>query len=82
MSITHTCLKTNTTFRLRLIQSSKIIMNREQLIGDYVEAMIDTMTPEIRTELLYDFMVDMFEEYTLEEMKSEAEYNFPHLLSD
>ena len=57
-------------------------MNREQLIGDYVEAMIDTMTPEDRTELLYDFMVDMFEEYTLEEMKSEAEYNFPHLLCD
>ena len=57
-------------------------MNREQLIGDYVEAMIDTMTPEDRIELLYDFMVDMFEEYTLEEMKSEAEYNFPHLLSD
>ena len=64
------------------MQSSKIIMNREQLIGDYVEAMIDTMTPEDRTELLYDFMVDMFEEYTLEEMKSEAEYNFPHLLCD
>jgi len=64
------------------MQSSKIIMNREQLIGDYVEAMIDTMSAEIRTELLYDFMVDMFEEYTLEEMKSEAEYNFPHLLCD
>jgi len=64
------------------MQSSKIIMNREQLIGDYVEAMIDTMAPEDRTELLYDFMVDMFEEYTLEEMKSEAEYNFPHLLCD
>ena len=57
-------------------------MNREQLIGDYVEAMIDTMTPEDRIELLYDFMVDMFEEYTLEEMKSEAEYNCPHLLCD
>ena len=57
-------------------------MNREQLIADYVEAMIDTMTPEDRIELLYDFMFDMFEEYTLEEMKSEAEYNFPHLLSD
>ena len=57
-------------------------MNREQLIGDYVEAMIDTMTPEDRIELLYDFMFDMFEEYTLEEMKSEAEYNFPHLLCD
>ena len=57
-------------------------MNREQLIADYVEAMIDTMTPEDRIELLYDFMVDMFEEYTLEEMKSEAEYNFPHLLCD
>ena len=57
-------------------------MNREQLIADYVEAMIDTMSAEIRTELLYDFMVDMFEEYTLEEMKSEAEYNFPHLLCD
>ena len=57
-------------------------MNREQLIADYVEAMIDTMTPEDRIELLYDFMFDMFEEYTLEEMKSEAEYNFPHLLCD
>ena len=64
------------------MQTSSNIMNREQLIGDYVEAMIDTMTPEDRTELLYDFMVDMFEEYTLEEMKSEAEYNFPHLLCD
>ena len=64
------------------MQSSKIIMNREQLIADYVEAMIDTMSAEIRTELLYDFMIDMFEEYTLEEMKSEAEYNFPHLLCD
>ena len=64
------------------MQTSTNIMNREQLISDYVEAMIDTMTPEDRIELLYDFMVDMFEEYTLEEMKSEAEYNFPHLLSD
>ena len=64
------------------MQTSSNIMNREQLIGDYVEAMIDTMAPEDRTELLYDFMVDMFEEYTLEEMKSEAEYNFPHLLCD
>ena len=64
------------------MQTSSTIMDREQLISDYVEAMIDTMTPEDRTELLYDFMVDMFEEYTLEEMKSEAEYNFPHLLCD
>ena len=64
------------------MQTSSNIMNREQLIGDYVEAMIDTMSAEIRTELLYDFMVDMFEEYTLEEMQSEAEYNFPHLLCD
>ena len=57
-------------------------MDREQLIGDYVEAMIDTMTSEDRTELLYDFMIDMFKEYTLEEMKFEAKYNFPHLLCD
>ena len=57
-------------------------MNREQLIGDYVEAMIDTMTSEDRTELLYDFMIDMFKEYTLEEMNFEAEYNFPHLLDN
>ena len=64
------------------MQTSSNIMDREQLISDYVEAMIDTMSAEIRTELLYDFMVDMFEEYTLEEMKSEAEYNFPHLLCD
>ena len=64
------------------MQSSKIIMNREQLIGDYVEAMIDTMTSEDRTELLYDFMIDMFKEYTLEEMNFEAEYNFPHLLDN
>ena len=64
------------------MQTSTNIMDKDQLINDYVEAMIDTMTPEDRTELLYDFMVDMFEEYTLEEMKSEAEYNFPHLLSD
>ena len=66
----------------KLMQTSTNIMDKDQLINDYVEAMIDTMTPEDRTELLYDFMVDMFEEYTLEEMKSEAEYNFPHLLSD
>ena len=64
------------------MQTSSNIMNREQLIGDYVEAMIDTMAPEDRIELLYDFMFDMFEAYTLKEMISEAEYTFPHLLSD
>ena len=64
------------------MQTSSNIMDREQLIGDYVEAMIDTMTSEDRTELLYDFMIDMFKEYTLEEMNFEAEYNFPHLLDN
>jgi len=64
------------------MQTSINIMDKDQLINDYVEAMIDTMTSEDRTELLYDFMIDMFKEYTLEEMNFEAEYNFPHLLDN
>ena len=64
------------------MQTSTNIMDKDFIIHQYIQERIDDMNPQDRLAMLYDFMVDSYENYTIEEVKEEVEEHYPHLLND
>ena len=64
------------------MQTSSNIMDKDQLINDYVTEVIDGMDLDGCLALLKDYMVESYEDYTIEEIKEEVEEYYPHLLED
>ena len=56
------------------------IINRDELINDYVQEVIDGMDLKDCLAVLHDYMVNSYSDYTLEEIKEEVEEYYPHLL--
>lgn len=55
-------------------------MDKDQLINDYVQEVIDGMDLKDCLAVLHDYMVNSYSDYTLEEVKEEVEEYYPHLL--
>ena len=66
----------------KLMQTSTNIMDKDQLINEYVQEVIDGMDLKDCLAVLHDFMTDSYKDYTIEEIKEEVEEYYPHLLSD
>ena len=64
------------------MQTSTNIMDKDQLINDYVTEVIDGMDLKDCLALLHDFMTDSYKDYTIEEVKEEVNEYYPHLLDD
>ena len=64
------------------MQTSTNIMDKDQLINEYVQEVIDGMDLDGCLALLKDYMVESYEDYTIEEIKKEVEEYYPHLLED
>ena len=64
------------------MQTSSNIMDKDQLINDYVTEVIDGMDLKDCLTVLHDFMTDSYKDYTIEEVKEEVEEYYPHLLDD
>ena len=57
-------------------------VNREQLISDYADIVIDNMTVEDMQSMLYDFMTEDFDRLPTEQLISEVQEVYPDLLQD
>ena len=55
-------------------------MDKDQLINDYVQEVIDGMDLKDCLAVLHDYMTTSYSEYTLEEVKEEVKEYYPHLL--
>ena len=55
-------------------------MDKDQLINDYVQEVIDGMDLDDCLAVLHDYMTNSYSDYTLEEIKEEVEEYYPHLL--
>ena len=64
------------------MQISTNIMDKDQLTKLYIEEVIDGMDLDGCLALLKDYMVESYEDYTIEEIKKEVEEYYPHLLED
>ena len=70
------------TFTSKYMSSQTNIMDKDQLINDYVTEVIDGMDLKDCLAVLHDFMTDSYKDYTIEEVKEEVEEYYPHLLED
>ena len=57
-------------------------MNREQLQDAYINEIIDGMDIKDMMALLYDLMEKEMDIYSYEELKTEVEEYYPHLLEE
>ena len=57
-------------------------MDKNQLINDYVQELIDGMDLNDCLAILYDIMTDSYKYYTIEEIKEEVNEYYPHLLNE
>ena len=64
------------------MQTSTNIMDKDQLINEFVTELIDGMDLKDCLAVLHDFMTDSYKDYTIEEVKYEVEEYYPHLLDD
>ena len=64
------------------MQTSSNIMDKDQLINDYVQEVIDGMDLKDCLAVLHDFMTDSYKDYTIEEIKEEVNEYYPHLLDE
>ena len=64
------------------MQTSTNIMDKDQLINDYVTEVVDGMDLKDCLAMLHDFITDSYRDYTIEEIKEEVEAYYPHLLED
>ena len=64
------------------MSSQTNIMDKVQLTKLYIKEVIDGMDLNDCLALLEDYMVESYEDYTIEEIKEEVEEYYPHLLED
>ena len=57
-----------------------MIMDRETLMDSYIDAIIDGMDHKSMYHYVRDNLMDHLKEYTDEELKTEVEDYYPHLL--
>ena len=54
------------------MSSQTNIMNKDQLINDYVTEVVDGMDLKDCLAMLHDFITDSYKDYTIEEIKEEV----------
>ena len=58
------------------------IINRDELQASYINQVLDDMDIKDMMAILYDYMDVEFDKYSVDELLTEVEYNYPHLLED
>jgi hypothetical protein len=57
-------------------------MNRSELQDQLIQQMLDDMDIKTMMAMLYDVMDESYDKYSDEELKTEVEEYYPHLLED
>jgi|TARA_Y100000287_G_scaffold132212_1_gene107270 hypothetical protein len=65
-----------------MTQTNDKIIDRDALQDAYINEMIDSMDLKDLMALVYDMMSVEFDKYSVDELLTEVEYNYPHLLED
>ena len=63
-----------------MTQTTDNIIDRDELQDNLIEQMIDDMDLKTMAALLYDYMNDSYDKYTVDELIEEVEEYYPHLL--
>ena len=59
-----------------------LLMNRSELQDDLITQMLDDMDLKTMASLLYDYMNDSYDKYTVDELIEEVKEYYPHLLEE
>ena len=65
-----------------MTETNDQIIDRDTLQDAYINEMIDSMDLKDLMALVYDMMSVEFDKYSVDELLTEVEYNYPHLLED
>ena len=65
-----------------MTETNDQIIDRDTLQDAYINEMIDSMDIKDLMALVYDMMSVEFDKYSVDELLTEVEYNYPHLLED
>ena len=63
-----------------MTETTDNIIDRDELQDNLIEQMIDDMDLKTMAALLYDYMNDSYDKYTVDELIEEVEEYYPHLL--
>ena len=58
------------------------IIDRDQLQNDYIESIIDGMDHKDLWQYVYDNLADHLDKYSVDELITEVEDYYPHLLEE
>ena len=58
------------------------IIDRDQLQNDLITEMIDDMDLKTMASILYDYMDHSYDKYSVDELITEVEEYYPHLLEE
>ena len=65
-----------------MTQTNDNIVNRDELQEAYIESIIDGMDHKDLWQYVYDQLADNFDKYTVDELITEVEDYYPHLLTN
>ena len=65
-----------------MTKTTENIINRDELQDTYIRELIDGMDHKSMYAFVYDTLNDNLDKYSVDELLTEVEYNYPHLLED
>tara|TARA_Y100000992_G_scaffold36507_1_gene20470 strand:+ start:293 stop:490 length:198 start_codon:yes stop_codon:yes gene_type:complete len=65
-----------------MTETNDKIIDRDQLQDDLITEMIDDMDLKTMASLLYDYMNHSYDKYSVDELITEVEEYYPHLMEE
>jgi len=65
-----------------MTQTNDNIINRDELQDAYIESIVDGMDHKDMWQFVYDTLNDNFDKYSVDELITEVEDYYPHLLEN
>tara|TARA_Y100000996_G_scaffold352078_1_gene291561 strand:- start:10 stop:240 length:231 start_codon:yes stop_codon:yes gene_type:complete len=66
----------------KMTETNDKIIDRDQLQDDLITEMIDDMDLKTMASLLYDYMNHSYDKYSVDELITEVEEYYPHLMEE
>ena len=66
----------------KMTETNDKIIDRDQLQNDLITEMIDDMDLKTMASLLYDYMNHSYDKYSVDELITEVEEYYPHLMEE
>ena len=66
----------------KMTETNDKIIDRDQLQDDLITEMIDDMDLKTMASILYDYMDHSYDKYSVDELITEVEEYYPHLMEE